>query len=73
MTAAERTKCQQLVRGIIGSHELEGVTVSETIKRLLDVFARGDVSTDGLATQVDMDSNLVNEGFTHSDRWHDSN
>lgn len=30
MTTAERTQRQQLVRAIIGSHELEGVTVSET-------------------------------------------
>ena len=73
MTTAERTQRQQLVRAIIGSHELEGVAVTNATKRLLEAFARGDVSADELVAQVDMDSNLVNEGFTHSDRWYDSN
>lgn len=52
MTTAERTQRQQLVREIIGSHELEGVVVTEVTKCLLDTYARGDVSADEVIVQV---------------------
>ncbi len=52
MTAAEITQRQQLIRAIIGSHELEGVAVTNATKRLLETFARGDVSADELVAQA---------------------
>lgn len=52
MITAERTQRQQLVREIIGSHELEGVVVTEVTKCLLDTYARGDVSADEVIVQV---------------------
>ena len=52
MTAAEITQRQQLIRAIIDSHELEGVAVTNTTKRLLEAFARGDVSADELVAQA---------------------
>lgn len=52
MITAERTQRQQLVREIIGSHELEGVVVTEVTKCLLDTYARGDVSADDMLAQA---------------------
>ena len=60
MITAERTQRQQLVREIIGSHELEGVVVTEVTKCLLDTYARGDVSADEVIVQVQ--ASLSNEG-----------
>ena len=60
MITAERTQRQQLVREIIGSHELEGVVVTEVTKCLLDTYARGDVSVDEVIVQVQ--ASLSDEG-----------
>lgn len=60
MITAERTQRQQLVREIIGSHELEGVVVTEVTKCLLDTYARGDVSADEVIVQVQ--ASLSDEG-----------
>jgi len=60
MITAERTQRQQLVREIIGSHELEGVVVTEVTNCLLDTYARGDVSADEVIVQVQ--ASLSDEG-----------
>jgi hypothetical protein len=60
MITAERTQRQQLVREIIGSHELEGVVVTEVTKCLLDTYARGDVSADEVIVQAQ--ASLSDEG-----------
>lgn len=52
MTAKELRRRKQIVRSIIGSHELEGVVLGESTKRILRGYAKGELSATDLRKRL---------------------